>query len=726
MLLIPILAMTVLATAGTPQQHVSFVLDAHGTSGAGVAVTLTRIEPKAAEAGAMEPVHATMGRTEPLSLDLPTGNWRLDVDDSSVWHTTQFFRVDPAAGEEIAVSIWPRSLLAGRIAHDAKAEPKEMLVRFESGGGPEAATVSGQLRCPIDNGRFVCHMPAGTYRLRMRPKGFVAQYVPEAKLAAGATLDVGTLHFREGQSIAGLVELPRHSSSNITAVRVSAIPAGARPDSLLLLSARPDSKGFFHIDGVAPGAYIVSASLQRALTSAPVPVIVRAGVEADLVQPLRLNQPRRINLLLMPPAAPDRSLWHVKLYRTENDHRDEVTESNAAPDGAWQSPPLQPGAYEAAVGTISGDEWHRETIAMADDEVGRSILLQRTGAHGKLMLGSRPLQASVTFTSASGFSITAQSDERGQFTAALPHPDDPDLKAIVRSSIPWVQRTVAVKVAKDDEPIDIVLPDAMIAGDVVTPAGAPVANAVVSIAGEQISDSFIQPQTRADGTFEAHGLVPGSYRVIATDFLKESEPVTIQVGENGIPDPLHLVVRDMKQLRGRVVSSLGPVPGAQVQARATNVPQSIVHNRQTDMNGVFAEALPAGTARYEMTVAAPGFSFVIGGGTLLEDPLIVGVDQNGGTIVITAPNVSAVTLVHGGGTCPAPLVSRQWPSQQTQLADSKQQLTIPMMEPGVYAACLVPPEQHPVFRITGGQTGGRCVSGYLPPFGTLALNAESK
>ena len=720
-----LLATTVAAaSASMGPQPVSFVLDPHGSDTPRVTVTLTRIASSPADANGADAVHATISHAEPLALNLKPGNWRLEVEDAKVWHATQFFRVDPAVREEVAVSIWPRSFLAGKAEHETKTDLKEMLLRFESVGAPGTATVSGQVRCPIENQRFVCSMPAGTYRLRMRPKGFVAQYIPDARLAANATLDLGTLHFRQGQSITGVVELPRRSTADVTAARVTAIPAGTRPDSLLKMEAQPDRNGFFHVDGVTPGAYLVSASLSRTLTSAQVAVVVRAGTEADLVQPLRLNPPRRIELLLMPPLAPDGSAWHVKLFRAANSHTEEVSESSAAADGTWKSPPLQPGAYQAAVGTISGDEWHREEIAVGDEDFRTPILLTRSGVHGIVMLGERPLQASLTFSGRSGFAITAQSDERGRFTAALPRLDDPDFRVIVESSAPWVHRSVAVKPPREDESIAIILPDSIIMGDVVDDKGAPVPNALVSIAGERISDAFFQPRTRTDGTFEAHGLAPGSYRIVATDFLKESEPVTIQVGENGTPDPLHLVLEDMKQLRGRVVSSLGPVAGAQVQGRATNVPQTIVHNRQTDASGAFAEALPAGSTKYEMTVAAPGFSFVIAGGTLTDDPLVVGVDQNGGTLVVTASDVNGVALVHGGGTCPTPLATRQWPSQQGKTADGGQQLTLPMMEPGVYAACVVPPEQYAIFRLTGGQTGGRCVSGFLPPFGTLTLTVK--
>lgn len=708
-------------------RRVSLIYDPRGVNVAELTIVLTRIESDAPPPSHQVPLRGVLRRDEPLSFELETGNWQLDVQNIDVWHATQYFAVEPSSTKDVAVTVWPRAILAGAVVHDSKIDPSEMIVRFEPSSDDQRPTaVAGEVRCPIQDARFLCAMPAGTYTLRMRPKGFIAHYFPATTLTPGKALDLGSLRFQQGQSITGHVQLPPRFAAERTAIRVTASPVGATAAGLLSLRALPEKNGFFHIDGVAPGAYVVSAALERTLTSPSVEVLVRAASEAELMDPLRLNWPRKIQILILPAASFDGAPWHVKLYRASSRHLEEITESRALADGIWESPPLQPGMYEIAVGTTSGSEWHREEILLETQDYRTSIVLARSDVSGMVALGTRPLQASLTFSGRSGFAVTAHSDERGHFTVALPKARDAEINVRVHSDVPWIQRTVHLKVPPGKESVDLALPDSVVMGEVVDGKGAPAAGALVSFASEDLRDGLLQPASDKDGKFEVHGLSPGTYRVIATDFLKESEPSTVRVTNDEPPDPLHLILQDMEQLRGRVVSPGGPVPGARVQARATNVPHMIVHNRQTDANGVFAAALPAGAQAFEMTVASPGFSFVIAGGALSENALTVQVDQNGGTLVIEADKRDTTYLVHNGGTCVSAAVSYQWPSQQNALPKDAQELVLPMMEPGPYAACLVAGDQYQAFRRAGGQTGGRCVSGFLPPFGSLTLDLRGR
>lgn len=52
------------------------------------------------------------------------------------------------------------------------------------------------------------------------------------------------------------------------------------------------------------------------------------------------------------------------------------------------------------------------------------------------------------------------------------------------------------------------------------------------------------------------------------------------------------------------------------------------------------------------------------------------------------------------------------------------EITLPLMEPGPYRACIVPEEERAQFRATNGAAGGRCVSGILPPHGSLTLDVS--
>ena len=714
----------VAASAVAGRQDVCFALQLHGSSTTEVTIVLKRVEADPDRAVAQSPLRSALRRGEELSLPLEAGNWQLAVESGNVWHSTQYFLVAPSSASRVSVNIWPRSVLKATVKHDSKTPPTEMIIRFESPENVDSSTAnSGQVRCPIAEGRILCSMPAGTYRLRMRPKGFIAHFFPDLTLMPGQTHDLGSLEFRQGQSITGRVQLPARFDGDRIAIRVTATPVGIRGQQLSALQAQPEKSGFFQIDGVAPGAYQVAAALHRTLVSPSVEVIVRVGSEAELIQALHLNPPHKIHVTILPVASSDGARWHLKLLRSDARHLNEITQSSADRDGVWESPPLQPGTYQIQIGTIAGSQWHREDVTLEADDYPMSVLLTRTEIGGTVRLGDRPLQASLTLSGKSGFKITTQSDERGHFLALLPKSEDAELSVSVRSSTPWIQRTITVKAPKENGAIDIALPDSLIMGDVVDSEGAPVADTVISILGEHVLDDGLpQPTSRKDGTFEAHGLSPGTYSVMATDFLKESEPITVRLADGDPHQPVRLVLKDMKQLRGRVLSSGGPVPGARVQANATNVSQMIMHNRQTDLDGQFAAALPAATRTFEMTIASPGFSFVIAGGTLSEQPLVVRVDQNGGTLVIDANKGDLPHLVHGGGTCFVASISRQWPSSERPLSDGARELVLPMMEPGPYTACLVAAKQQNATREATGQNSGRCISGFLPPFGSLSLD----
>ena len=122
---------------------------------------------------------------------------------------------------------------------------------------------------------------------------------------------------------------------------------GPAAEKLLVLTAKPDKTGFFHIDGVAPGAYAVRAQYGRVLYSPEIEVEVRPGREAELIDPVVLDYPRQVRVTITPASTPANKPWHVRLAKLIGEqHLDAVTESNATTDGAWQSPrvpaPLSP------------------------------------------------------------------------------------------------------------------------------------------------------------------------------------------------------------------------------------------------------------------------------------------------------------------------------------------------------------------------------------------------
>jgi hypothetical protein len=710
------------APAIARSERVTLTVVPNGVAVDETVITLRKVRAVDGVEGAEPDLEHVLRGKDPLMLDLEPGTWRLDVENPELWHAAQSFTTGPDRNTEISVPVWPRSTLTGAITHEASAEPAEILVRFEPATAAHSGP-SGETRCPLVQRKFRCSMPAGTYSLRIRPRGYIAHYRAELELDAEKTQDLGTLELREGQSITGRIQLPARSEGELRDVVITANPKGTTGQRLLAVESRPEKNGFFHLDGLAPGAYVVGAALRRALYAEPVEVVIRGGSEAELIRPLLLAPPRKIELAITPPVAFDGTRWHVKLFAEVNGTQlEEVSESNASGAGVWSSAPLRPGLYRLTIATLRGEEWHREAVLLGTNDYNAIVALSRTDFPGTLSLGERPLQASLTFSGSSGFTAQTESDAEGRFRVMLPASKEEHLKATIASEVPPVQRRLVVQIPAEGQSIDIALPDSILMGEVVDAAGVPVGDALVTVAGDVSQEGIQQVTTAGDGKFAMHGLSPGVYTLVAAGLLSESEPVTAELRSDETPEPIRLTVREAAMLRGRVVSPLGPVPGASVHARAINVPHTITHTRRTDAGGGFTVALPPGARTFEVLVAAQGFAFVIAGGAISDRPFTVGVDQRGGTLVIRAARDHDAYIVHNGATIPAVAVDRHWPVQSQSLADGSHERVLPMMEPGSYSACIVEPSQQDRFRATAGATGGRCLTGFLPPFGSLTLD----
>lgn len=726
----PILLLLVFLTgeaggAAAEQGRVSAVLNPHGVDVQDVTVVLEKAESGQAA------IQKTLRRDTPLVMELPEGNWSLDVADSpQLWHQRQHFYVPGSGTGTVIVDVWPRSTFGGRVATKAAPVPAEVRLRFEPVAVPPMnAGPSGEVRCPVEQAVFRCSLPAGEFDVRLRPPGFIAHYVSGLSLPAGDRIDLGTIPFRQGQSIAGRVQMSASFKGDITAVVVTAEPVGAPEGSrMLAITAKPAKNGFFHLDGVAPGLHAVRATYQQLLHSDRVQVEVRSGREAELIDPIRLGRPRRIRLSMSPPLGPGIRPWHVALRRYSGDRDlDMVSESNATPEGAWESPRLQPDHYQITIGTIGGDVWHEEQFELRDEDVDVHITVPAAGEiRGLLTLGGKPLQASVTFTGSSGTRVTAQSDEDGRFVVLAPRPTGSTLVVDVQSDVPTVSRRVKVNVPENGEELRIALPGAVLSGEVVDSEGAPAEDSIVSISSGDAFDGLVQPETDPNGKFEAHGLAPGRYSIVAAGFLSESEPVNVELKEDQSHEPVRLVLQESHKLRGRVVSSQGGVPGARVQARAVDVEQMMAGMPPTDVNGDFVIAVPRNARLFDLTVAAPGFSYLIRRVKPAGRPLNLDVEQQGGTLVVLTDARQVPWLVHDGATVPMPAVMYAWPVRTEERPDGSQQFVLPMMEPGSYAACIAEPAQLGMFRTSAGQTGGRCIAGSLAAFGTVTLDLRSR
>lgn len=157
-----------------------------------------------------------------------------------------------------------------------------------------------------------------------------------------------------------------------------------------------------------------------------------------------------------------------------------------------------------------------------------------------------------------------------------------------------------------------------------------------------------------------------------------------------------------REVRGRVVSAFGPVPGARISIYPTNVPGRIVTTHTTDERGEFLIVLPPNAADLDVRVFPPGFAYTMGRvGYQPKKPLIVTVDQRGGTLVVNAPPDAALRLHHEGAMTWLSALRSSWSTSTRQDGS----LCLEAMEPGAYTLC----------------SESACTDGFLPPQGELRL-----
>lgn len=695
-----------------------------GAQAATVALTLARPVPAskaaisvgriddAADLQKKAAIRHDVDLAQPLPpLQLEPGHWSLTVEGDGVWHQTQYVTVTGDTGA--VLDVWPRAFVAGRIA-PLEPMPSEVLLRFEPAA--EGAPPSGQATCPVAEGAFRCAVPAGALDLRVRAKGFIAHYVWGTRLPAAQTRDLGTLTFRPGQAITGRVLLPRELRDELQNVTVRAEPANTE-SALLPLAVQAQKNGFFHIDGVKPGAWMVRARHPKNVYAEPVPLTVIAGADAQLARPMALDRPRRVEIAIEPASDPNGERWHAQVMReVRPGHFDGYTQSSAGKDGRFSATVL-PGTYAIAVSTAAGDEWHRESVVVGASDVLLHVPIESRVVKGVVTLSGKPLEAKLELSSG-GASTSATSDAEGRFSATIRSSDAREWNVKIESEAPLVEREVVVSVPAGASELSIDLAGGRIHGSVVDEEGAPVANPIIRI---RSPGSFNIAGTQ-DGMFDATGFEPGTYELHASGPMRaESDVAVVTIPEEGEIEPLQLVVKKQKILRGFVVSDFGPVPGAEVMVISSDVPQAYAPVQRTNAQGRFVAYLPPASREFDIFIAPPGFSYSMDHAEYRDSVARARVDQTGGTITVRGPAAGqrGIEIVHSGAIMPVAAIARDAGGRA-----AGGEFILPRMEPGPYAACVVEERNRTLFRATNGASGGRCVSGVLPPHGTLTLDVS--
>lgn len=673
------------------------------------------------------------------------GVWQVGATAKGFWSEPVVVTTGGEAEPLAHLRLFPVGIVRGTLeAAKSNPLPSELEVRFQPAPGQSGpGTPPKALEpCALAEGAFDCAVPAGRLDLRLRAPGFAAIYRWDAVVPVGGVLDLGTLRLEPGSSVVGWVETEEGRAPTASALlrlgrhhlRQGLGAEAEQRLEALSFETRANERGFFQFQGVPPGLYAVTAALEGLAPATVEGVEVRAGLEAELVDALVLARPVRFEAEITPPHDPYGQPWQIALSRHDSEGFTigEQVEGVATLDGHYARGDLPPGTYSVRVRTADGSQWFSEDeVAVGAVEPPLFIRIPILEVEGTVRLGDQPLVATLWFGGRHGAPrIRFDTDLKGRFEGLLPRAGRwaVDLTA----EDPYLRQSVPPVVVEEPDGggtarVDVVLPDTLLAGEVVDESGRPLPDATVSVAAGK--DQRTEARTDERGAFSLRGLPPGSHGVRATAGERSSGWLKVEVNEGRESRRLRLVAARVLEIDGVVLSPAGAVAGAQLMGFPDlgGAGMSTGVDAVSDPLGRFRLTLPAGTRGLRMVVLPPGNALRMLHAPIEPGrPLEIAVQPSGAALVLELPaDASNVQLAHGGMFLTLGELLR-WArlagGRKTETGD----LLLPEMEPGEYIFCVDAVPRALWESAAAAPVWPGCASGTLAPYSTLALRPSDE
>lgn len=704
------IGITVLLFAAPLLHAMTYRVEWRGAGDAGTAVLHARRVDATAE-----PIRRdiTVPSTGTLS-GIDEGTWHLSVESERAWIAPVYVQAKDATRGEAVLTAWPAARLHVPLMKTDEV-PETTKVLFTPAQEPlRGERLDANVDCPVRENEILCTVPAGTWDIQFAPAGFVPQYRWNIALPANRVTKLEPLPLLKGASVIGTVTRIDRSLALPADTRIRLVPSTMVPHEAraYVREVKPNAKGFFQFVGVPPGQYFLSATA-KSLTSDNRQIVVIANRTAELRSPLIIDTPRSVRVAITPKVDPDGKPWLAELMvqRAGSQTLDTYTMSKANLDGLWEQKGLPDGEYLLTISRHDGAQWASRWITVLGGDLDVPFDIPALRVEGTVSYGDQPIAARLTFGGEFGSPRQLLiSDDDGKFSGMLPRPEKEPWDVFVESEAPPMRLTLhdVRGETSDDDPVvrfDVRLPRTAVTGVVVRADGSPAEYALLSIEG---NGTVEQTGAGKDGAFQISGLSPGSYAVRAEAFLMTSDLVPFEVREDDTP-PLRIVVRDVQQVRGRIVSTAGvPVIGATIGALPVDVPRTGLGFKRTNESGAFVLQMPPGVSMMDIFVAPPGFATIIGRIPVRTDKgMEIAVDQHGGALIAELGGPGDGLLTHEGATWSLQVLTRM-ASGFEEVAGKGRVVTLPSMHPGQYSLCF----------------GQSCKSGYVPPHGTLRLAFE--
>lgn len=690
------------------------------------------------------------------SVRLESGLWRVTARATKrwCWPVQVLVRSDTAEPTTVRLVLFPVGRMAGSFNWpDRERLPTKVGVHIRRDYGPRplgSVEREPSVESTLQGSPWQCEVPAGIpFDVQLYVEGFAPVYLWNIRVAEQATHATGSLPMFRGSSLTGWVISDDGSAPRVTA-RVELTAPDGEPlrdsgNKHFRFSGPTNSRGFFQLGPVPPGAYHVVASADVRITEAAF-VQIPPNTEHRLNDPLRLKPPVTLRLSVSPTTDPDGRPWSVRLLALRGQHSGHmVVPSEPVSDvGTWSKSGLAAGEYRLFLRTETGDVWYYKVIDLkAGYDDSNEVSIQILRLVGTISIGEQPLEARIVLADdQSHVQVAFASDKQGEFSDYFPRVDFAAGRwsAIVRSSRSNVTLSgiKAELVNESEARVVIGLPDGTLEGSVVNEDGAP-QDALVLVDEYDVSHPdgiwLASAQVRTEGgtgKFRIGGLRSGKYRAHARGAAgaameeQQSDVAAVAIDEGGAATAVRLVLKQADTISGRVTDAFAVgVPGAQVAVVPTASPDLPIRVHSTDATGRFSTKIPVGTKHVVITAGAIGVGRRMMGGPVPNDgrDLTIELDPFGGTLVLNAQGaVSAIDEVyvcHDGGFESLQMLAR-WSAQNGQAADGSA-FRIPLMAPGTYRVCRVPSITDYFALVGGTLPKDRCNEGDLPPSGDLQL-----
>jgi len=488
--------------------------------------------------------------------------------------------------------------------------------------------------------------------LHLRVRGFVSHHAWGLRLVPGERRDLGIWRLVRGSTLLGRVVFA-HDRLPAAACAVEVEPMLSGPASKEALgqkqglswTGKTDDRGWFVVDGLLPGRYVVTARKAGFAPTRAFPVVVEEGLESEITEPLALARPLELHVKVVPPLDGMQRPWMLQLAEQGDapNHLKTVFRQPVSDDGTFKRGGLSPGRYWARLEDNRGSRMLQHEFELTEGTTHLELRVTPVAVLGSVTLGGRPLVARLAFGGRHGSErVVMESDEDGQFSGHLPH--EGRWQVDVDAGDPRVSRTLQGvlidRVSEGAAWLELKLEGTSIEGTVVDESRRRIPGATVLVL-EPSGRAVTSVVSEEDGSFAVFGVAAGRLGVQALHATREgemaSEPVAVVVAEDEPSPRVELVLRHGREITGRVVSFLGePVAYAGVlfEVDPAELPNpSGYAQTMTDMAGGFTLRLGSSVRQGAIVVQAPGFAqravrWAAGEPT----PVVVQVDPFGGAL----------------------------------------------------------------------------------------------